>query len=139
MTIGCYDSLLLIGHRSLLPSCSFLPILLFLIPKPPSYFLPRMAQARNHRLAQKPPRERKGGHHARDHAGSRGLPLQRPARALPRPGPHAPISEEPLGSVCNLVFSIPLHAARRAIAAAPPLLKQRRRLYYMTTSCPRSA
>ena len=38
-----------------------------------------------------------GCHHAQDRAGSRGLPPQRPARALPRPGPHAPISEEPLG------------------------------------------
>ena len=32
-----------------------------------------------------------GGHHARDRAGSWGLPPQRPARALPRPGPHAPL------------------------------------------------
>ena len=40
-----------------------------------------------------------GGHHARDCAGSRRLPPQRPARDLPRPGPHAPISEELLGGV----------------------------------------
>ena len=40
-----------------------------------------------------------GGHRARDRAGSRRLPPQRPARALPRPGPHAPISEELLGDV----------------------------------------
>ena len=40
-----------------------------------------------------------GGHHARGCAGSRRLPPQRPARALPRPGPHAPISEELLGGV----------------------------------------
>ena len=46
-----------------------------------------------------PPREREGGHHAWDRAGSRRLPPQRPARALPRPGLHAPISEELLGGV----------------------------------------
>ena len=64
---------------------------------PPSYF--RVPQAGSHRPAQTPPRERGGGHHARDRAGSQRLPPQRPARALPRPGPHAPISEEPLGGV----------------------------------------
>ena len=42
---------------------------------------------------------REGGHHARDRARSRRLPPQRPARVLPRPGPHAPISEELLGGV----------------------------------------
>ena len=46
-----------------------------------------------------PPRKRGGGHHAWDRAGSRRLSPQRPARALPRPGPHAPISEELLGGV----------------------------------------
>ena len=40
-----------------------------------------------------------GGHHVWDRAGSRRLPPQRPARALPRLGPHAPISEELLGGV----------------------------------------
>ena len=42
-----------------------------------------------------------GGHQAWDHPGSQRLrlPPPRPARALPRPGPHAPISEEPLGGV----------------------------------------
>ena len=45
--------------------------------------------------AQMPPRG--GGHQARDRAASgesRG-----PARALPHPGPHAPISKKPLGGV----------------------------------------
>ena len=46
-----------------------------------------------------PPRERGGSHHAWDRAGSRRLPPQRLARALPRPGPHAPTSEELLGGV----------------------------------------
>ena len=40
-----------------------------------------------------------GGHHARGCAGSRRLPPQRPARALPHPGPHAPILKKPLGGV----------------------------------------
>ena len=55
------------------------------------------------RVGQTPPRggaEGRGGH-ARDRAGgSRRLKQPwRPARALPRPGPHAPIFEEPLGGV----------------------------------------
>ena len=44
------------------------------------------------------------GGHARDRAGSQRLPPQRPARALPRPDPHASISEEPLGDVCVFFF-----------------------------------
>ena len=51
------------------------------------------------------PRERVGGHHARDCAGSWGLPPQRPARTLPHRGPNAPISEEPLGGVGSEVQS----------------------------------
>ena len=72
-----------------------------------------------------------------DHAGGtlRGRPPQRPARALPRPGPHAPnlrratercgwVGKQPAGGdrrfcfVLNQLFNIPIHAARRAMAAA---------------------
>ena len=35
-------------------------------------------------------------------------------------------------SVCNLLFAIPLHAARRAMGAAEPLLKQWQWLFYMS-------
>ena len=35
-----------------------------------------------------------------------------------------------------LVFNIPLHAARRAMAAAPPLPKQRRWLFYISYPFP---
>ena len=36
------------------------------------------------------------------------------------------VQDEGIGrSVCNLLFSIPLHAARRAVAAFPPVTKQR--------------
>ena len=59
----------------------------------PSYF--RVPQAGSRRPAQMPPRERGGGHHAWDRAGSRRLPPQRPARTLPRPGPHAPLPNAP--------------------------------------------
>ena len=69
------------------------------LPQSLSFSLPRVPQAGSRRPAQTPPRERGGGHHARDRAGSWGQPPQRPARALPRPGLHAPISEEPLGGV----------------------------------------
>ena len=62
-------------------------------------FLLQSAAGGEPRPAQTPPRERGGGHHARGRAGSRRLPPQRPARALPRPGLHAPISEEPLGGM----------------------------------------
>ena len=79
-------------------SLAFSPILLFLVPCP-SFLLPRVPRAGGRRPAQTPPRKRGGGHPTRGRAGSWGLPPQKPARALPRPGPHAPISEEPLGGV----------------------------------------
>ena len=93
------------------PSSSFPPsLLLFLIPYPPSFLLilpssssflppPPSFLLECRRLAPTPPRERGGGHHVRGRAGSWGLSPQRPARALPLPGLHAPISEEPLGGV----------------------------------------
>ena len=55
--------------------------------------LPRVPQAGSRSPAQTPPRERGGGHHARGRAGSRRLPSQRPARALPHPGSHAPLPQ----------------------------------------------
>ena len=76
-------------HRS---HISLPPISLFkfLILLPPSYpFLEcrrRGAAGRLRRCLG----SRGGGYHARDRAGSRGLPPKGPARALPRPGPHAP-------------------------------------------------
>ena len=70
------------------------------LPHPlPSLFCLILPQAGSRGQAQVPPRSGGGGHHARDRAGPRRLPPQRPARALPRPGPHAPISEQPLGGV----------------------------------------
>ena len=69
------------------------------LPHPLSLFRLRMPQAGSRGQVQVPSRERRGGHHARDRAGSWRLPPQWPARALPRPGPHAPISEGPLGGV----------------------------------------
>ena len=86
-------------YRSSVPSFppSRSPSLLRLAPSHPplpqslSFPLPRVPQAGSCRPAQTPPRERGGGHHARDRAGSWGLPPPRPARALPRPGPHAPL------------------------------------------------
>ena len=74
-----------------LPSNSFLPILLFLILfilLPTSECRRRGATGRLRRRLGSG-----GGHHARDRAGSRRLPPQRPARALPRPGPHAPLPQ----------------------------------------------
>ena len=100
---GCRILILLsIGPpRPFLPTRSFLPFVP--PPFPPSLLsvlhLPRVPEARSHKPAQTPPRERGGGHHARGCAGSRRLPPQRPARALPRPGPHAPILKDPLGGV----------------------------------------
>ena len=88
-----------------LPFPFFLPILSFplviALPSLPHPSFSRMALARSHGQAQMPPEGRGGGHQARDRPGSQRLrlPPQRPARALPRPGPHAPISEEPLGGV----------------------------------------
>ena len=72
---------------SLPRSSSFLPCSSSILP-------PRMAWVGSRGQAQMPLEGRGGGHHARLR-----LPPQRPARALPRPGPHAPISEEPLGGV----------------------------------------
>ena len=84
-------------------STSFLPSTHFFLSSSSSLFYPpsyiRVLQAGSPRPAQTPPQERGGGHHARDRAGFRRLLPQRPAWALPRPGPHAPISEEPLGGV----------------------------------------
>ena len=48
----------------------------------PSFLLPRVPQAGSRRPASTPPRERGDGHHARDRAGSWGLPPQRPTLAL---------------------------------------------------------
>ena len=91
--LDAISELHLISSFQLISSYPPLPHSLYL----PSYF--RVPQAGSRRPAQMPPRERRGGHHAWDRAGSRRLPPQRPARALPRPGPHAPISEELLGGV----------------------------------------
>ena len=90
--VGCYSFYQL--PTSLLPSPSsrsFLPSSPHSLSSIPH--LSRVPQAGSRRPAQMPPRERGGGHHARHRAGPWRLPPQRPARALPRPGPHAPISK----------------------------------------------
>ena len=91
-----------------LPDLQVLPspvLLLFLVLAFFLLLLPRMRPAGSHRQVLAPPRggaEGRGGHHARDHTQAGGFqrrrePPWRPAQALPRTGPHAPISEEPLG------------------------------------------
>ena len=75
--------------HSFLPNSSPLT-LLFLILRHPSYsFLECRRRGATGRLGRRFG-SGGGGHHARDRAGSRRLPPQRPARALPGPGPHAP-------------------------------------------------
>ena len=74
---------------------------------------------------------RKGGHDP----GLRGLKEREGREILFRIRQILPaVHPELLQGVCNVVFAIPLHAARRAMAAAPPLPKQRQWAFYVSIS-----
>ena len=100
-------SLPLIPLSPLLTSLSLL-ILLFFVPCLPSLKCRRRGAAG--RL-----RRRFGSQGA---ATTPGAATQRPARALPRPGPHAPISEEPLGGVGGKSAERKEGSERRVFAVA---------------------
>ena len=77
------------------------------------FFLPHSSSSSSFLTLPRIPRRgasRAGGGHymrARDRAGSRRLPPQKPARALPRPGSHAPNPEGSLGDVCVISYLLP--------------------------------
>ena len=75
--------------HSFLPNSSPLTLLFFILRHSSYSFLECRRRGATSRLGRRFG-SKGGGHHAGDCAGSRRLPPQRPARALPRPGPYAP-------------------------------------------------